>query len=345
VTGSFPRSSRAGARREAGQGLVVPPTLRGDASARGGWALPVRAADKRLSAAILSHPPRTLRCVGPHPRLAARGAVVYRNIQLPADPGSLTDSSQWCDFAAAQGLLRAVSPLAQAGTCKRCLGAVGAGWTECPQCRNYYHAPDGWWPRFVLDGVVPVTYSPDDGFESLLHRYKDLEKNATRRANMGVMIASVLIEFLTSHLGCIVERYGPIDLAVSMPHAGERADRPFQTAINTFDATVWPVEWDHDFIENIAHQRPGRGELRAEYYRPGKNRSVEGRRLLVVDDTWTSGSTLASAAAMLRSNGAGTVVGLPIGRQVKDGSFGTAHELYTEVHTRGFDRARCILCA
>ncbi|WP_432127449.1 phosphoribosyltransferase family protein [Streptomyces sp. bgisy082] len=45
---------------------------------------------------------------------------------------------------------------------------------------------------------------------------------------------------------------------------------------------------------------------------------VEGKRILLFDDTFTTGGTLASAAHALKAAGAHTVVGISIGRQLSN---------------------------
>ncbi|MFI6098404.1 ComF family protein [Lentzea sp. NPDC051213] len=61
--------------------------------------------------------------------------------------------------------------------------------------------------------------------------------------------------------------------------------------------------------ENTRKMRPAQYEVAAD---------VEERSILLVDDTWTSGASLQSAAVALKRAGATRVVGLVIGRHLDE---------------------------
>jgi orotate phosphoribosyltransferase len=72
-------------------------------------------------------------------------------------------------------------------------------------------------------------------------------------------------------------------------------------------------------------------------------RMLDGEPVLLVDDTWTTGANAQSAAAALRSAGAGRVATVVIGRHVNRGW----RENDTRLRRLGptFDWHRCALCA
>jgi len=177
------------------------------------------------------------------------------------------------------------------------------------------------------------------GLESLLHQYKDWGPDYTWMARP---LASVLYEFLSAHLSCIEARYEACDVAAIVPRAN--ASRPFDhltTVIERLDQ--WPVVWDTGLLQKVGQDRPSRGTVDPNVYRVADGRAVTGKTILLVDDTWTSGSSLVSAASRLMADGAAAVVGLTIGRQLR-GDFGTTHDVITAVEARTFDNRRCVLC-
>jgi hypothetical protein len=61
----------------------------------------------------------------------------------------------------------------------------------------------------ILDGHMPISYSVDDGLESLLHRYKDF---VAQYRWMSAPLASLTHDFLAQHLSCLQNRHGPCTL-------------------------------------------------------------------------------------------------------------------------------------
>ena len=261
----------------------------------------------------------------------------YRDIPAPHDAATRRNTTAWIEWANDEDLFPSVTPIPE-GACEVCFGAVGplsqgGWWPTCLHCRGY---------RGILTGVVPVAYSLQDGLESLLHRYKDWEPHDQYRW-MAFPLASVLRVFLQQHLVCIEQRYGAVGLATIVPgNEVARGFSPLRRVIERFNQ--WPVTWEPDALEKVRSGRPGRGVVEPSYYALAEGQNVQDMTVLVLDDTWTSGSTVASAAAVLRQAGAAAVVALTIGRQLHPG-WGSSDELIAAAETRKFDPDRCVLCA
>lgn len=260
--------------------------------------------------------------------------MAYRRIAPPSNVASLTTTDDWLRWADEEHLFPPVAPLV-GDSCQLCRGAVGYGsvsaYDRCQHCRNY--GP-------TLSGVVPIAYSLQDGLESLLHQYKDFGIDYRwGRYPLG----SILWEFMGRHLACIEQRFGEVDVATTVPSGNEtRTFSPLGEVIEAVDD--WPVDWALDLLAKAKPGRPGRGESDPSFYALGRGRSVRGRVVLLVDDTWTSGSSLVSAGARLREERARSVVGLTIGRQLAPG-WGSADDLISTASARGLDLDRCVLCA
>jgi predicted amidophosphoribosyltransferase len=257
----------------------------------------------------------------------------YRNI---AKPAGCTDwyTEDWIRWADSERLFPAVAP-APDGTCQLCFGSVGTAYTGqpfemCKNCRNYG----------ALDAVVPAVYSRPEGFESLLHRYKDFDYPW-----LVAPFASLLWHFLTGHVECIVRRHGPIALATTMPSgSANRSFHHLNRAIEVLAHGDWGFHWELDLIRNVVGDRPSRGTVMPGLYQVRRDQRIGHGVVLLVDDTWTSGATMASVAAALKAAGAKTVVGVPMGRQLGTGTFGTTQQIISTIAERGFDGGRCVLC-
>jgi predicted phosphoribosyltransferase len=69
---------------------------------------------------------------------------------------------------------------------------------------------------------------------------------------------------------------------------------------------------------------------------------VVGRRVLLIDDTFTTGARVQSAASALSLAGADVVAGV-VGRVVRPGHAAEAQALWEEQRALGFDFGRCCL--
>lgn len=279
----------------------------------------------------------------------------YRDVPMPAT--SFAWTREWVEYAGAQHLLRSVTPRLD-GTCDRCYGAVGCDddgdpYSTCYQCSTYdlpfQQTGAGWqWPTPVLSKVVPITYSLDEGFESLLHNYKRGTPGRLNRAR-AALVGSLLVEFLPTHRRCLDGIAGPITHATTVPPRVPRAFRPMVDAIGSVSgeggSDPWGLVWDLGLVERNTAEAHKRGQMDANFYDLGAGRDVTEATVLVVDDTWTSGVSMASVAHRLRQAGASAVIGLPLGRQVGSNDYGTNRRVREEILGRGWDLSTCVVCA
>lgn len=261
----------------------------------------------------------------------------YRDFVKPDFIYRTHRASDWLRWLEREAVLYDAAPRPN-NSCELCGGAVGLNWSgrpfsHCPQCRNYIS---------LLQGLVSVTYSFDDGLESMLHRYKDF---GPEWRWLELPLRSLLWSFCSEHAGCIVDAYGPFDIYVTVP--GDSAARQFDHLAGILqpigEAPFFP--WRTDLISRVTGvPRPSRTEVKPEAYRVSP--IVEkGARVLVFDDTWTSGASIVSLAAALREAGASSVAALTLGRQLNSQStYLNNQELVEEVRKRAWGPG-CVLCS
>lgn len=261
--------------------------------------------------------------------------MTYRDFQMPSFARSPHSDADWMQWLDEQEVLHDAAPRPRA-SCAMCGGAVGYfNGQPTPTCYHCHKYGD------VLDGIVSITYSLDNGLESMLHKYKDWEG----REWLAYPLASLLHVFLNDHLECIEDEFGPIDVFTMAPPNTERGFNRLARLVEVVDEARAGRNWESDLIaRRMAVSPPGRGEVKPEAYLVRDPRKVRARTILVLDDTWTSGRTLASVAHALKTAGAGSVVGLTLGRQLNRGSdYGTAPEVLEQVEPRGWSND-CVLC-
>jgi predicted amidophosphoribosyltransferase len=199
-------------------------------------------------------------------------------------------------------------PPAGPGVCAICHGSSGtyARCYSCNQVRGLVTHP--------LGLVVPISLTRTD-MEAQLHNVLRDYKYATDegvRDQHRLHIAALLLRFLARHAPCIERAAGTrIDTITVVPSKqGRPGAHPLEQAI----ALARSLEKRH-----VRLLTPGPGTI-------GRNApaddgfiasvSARGRRVLVVDDTFTSGAKLQSAASALTLGGATVVAGLVLGRVI-----------------------------
>ena len=226
------------------------------------------------------------------------------------------------------------------GVCGVCRGAATSGLGTCWSCRVVRRQLGT-----KLTPVVPISlFSPGSALHELLVGYKAAPSRTARLERQG-SLARLVGDFFGLHLRCLVGEVleGELaTLAVPVPSSSEQ--RPswggqhplvglLRSAVATQpDLCVAPVIVKG--AETLWHLRASpRG------FRPVV--SVAGRRVLVLDDTYTSGARSQSAAAALSGAGADVVAIVPIGRLIHPDHNEATSALWTHQQQEPFDPRRC----
>ena len=167
-----------------------------------------------------------------------------------------------------------------------------------------------------LDVLVPITYSVHMGqMHDALRGYKDDPRREVRRFH-AVRLTAILWRFLESHERCIAAAAGVdgFDLVATVP--SKSSDRDEQRA----HLRIIVGQWCHPTADRwrrvLQPADPPILDRSFSEVRYVADAAAAGKRVLLIDDTWTTGSAMQSAAAALRQAGAQAVAGLVIGRHL-----------------------------
>ncbi len=173
----------------------------------------------------------------------------------------------------------------------------------------------------VLAPVLPMQLCPLPGpLYTVLMGYKE-SPVAEARGRFGPIVRSLTAAFLRAHADCIAALAGgrphfvlPVP-STARPGGSPIARVPGMAA--DVESALPGVRWTGLLCrtsEPIGHMRPS---VRAFVVPPTLRCRVADRRLVLLDDTYVSGSRSQSAAAALRRAGAASVVIVALGRVLR----------------------------
>lgn len=203
-----------------------------------------------------------------------------------------------------------------------------------PRCYTCARTPQ------ALDALAPISYSVAAGqLHHVLAAYKRLNGRVGHR--LSTQLAAVLWRFLSGHERCLAQAAGvsSFDLVATVPSGdGERdADHPLHWIVSE---AVGPTRDRH-------RRLLGRSSIPVVPHEFDRRRyEVTGRlhdgAVLMIDDTWTTGANIQSAATVLREAGAQTVAAVVIGRHLNR-EWGE-NERRLGALSRPFDWTLCAYC-
>lgn len=277
----------------------------------------------------------------------------YRKFNKPISTNWTT--RDWLNWAMDERLLLDVRTDIPEGVCAGCYGGTDTGYQTSAPIPDEFGFPThqtvvGRWPRCYpcnnfdgLDGFVPISYSIHDRLESVIWRAKN--DNAHRWLN--APLASILHTFLSRHLECIEYRWGPVDIITVVPsHAAAREGWDHMKDLIS-KVPTWPGNgvWEPHLLKKVdlsnANTRRDRPHANLFQLMPDKG-AIEGQRVLLLDDTYTTGGTLRSAGLAVKAAG-GHPIAVSIGRQVRNDQYGAHIVADTLRRDPLFDPRRCAI--
>jgi predicted phosphoribosyltransferase len=215
--------------------------------------------------------------------------------------------------------------------CKRCFNFT-RGYELCYTCAH----GEQW-----LDAMIPVSYSvAREQLHHALANYKRLTGEVARR--LAVELAAVLWRFLAEHEACLATAagVGALELVTTVPSGdlGRDEHHPLRWMAGEL---IRPTRGRHErLLMRSAVEVPRRA---FDAHRFQAIRRLDGQSVLLIDDTWTTGASAQSAAATLKSAGAGSVAAVVIGRHLNR----EWHQNNRRLRgiTQPFEWSRCGLCA
>ncbi len=230
-----------------------------------------------------------------------------------------------------RGLL---APRSGPGTCVRCLDLGARSGGLCRNCRSHQ-------PAAAI--VLPISYSVgSDWLHQTIVAYK-------RRADRSVpdaarALATILDGFLVRHEACLASACGMagrFDLVTTVPSSSVLRDQrhPLRRVVGE----LTPSARDR-FARLLVRSAKPCAARRFDPERYTATRQLDGERVLLVDDMWTTGASAESAAAVLMAAGAGTVACVAIARHLNR-EWDLNDFRLRQIARRGFSFERCALCA
>jgi hypothetical protein len=189
----------------------------------------------------------------------------------------------------------------------------------------------------VADLVAPLAYAIERTQSGILLRHYKDDVSAEARAQHSHVIRRLVYLGIMKHQNCIDKRVGkPANARVTVPSLNRRQGvHPFTAIAQTMKAVD----------ENRLALVPGPGAISERVVSPGRftvvpKRSLSGHHILVLDDTWTTGSNTQSAALALREAGADHVSVMVVGRWLSP-TFGNNAEFIKTRLGRDYDPSVC----
>ena len=196
------------------------------------------------------------------------------------------------------------------GVCDVCHGIPNPGYPRCWSCEQSIGSVSR-----PLTVVVPISwYRTSEQLWSALRGYKD-SPDADAREKYGLRVAATLHRFMRDHGAHVEVAAGRSwDVVTSVPSTGSRQGaHPFERVIklgrvlkNSYrplleinDASLVTRVYGNDHAFKVLDRA-----------------DVVGMRVLLLDDTFTSGATCQSAASTLALAGADVVAGVVVGRVI-----------------------------
>jgi len=220
-------------------------------------------------------------------------------------------------------LFRPVPPATEDFVCTRCLGPVPEEYSECYACSILFRAA----PEELRDAIVPMTsaLSPSPWY-SRLWNYK------RGNSDYAWVLVALVDRFLREHANHIeASLCGPVDIVTIVP--SKRGTTFTEQMLRRVVAAAPSVPSVPQ--EVLAMQS---GTIPRRTFRPAAfnvTADVNDARVLLIEDSWLSGSTALSAAGALVGAGA-TVLLVPIARVIDNPSWWGSHP-YIEAMSKDYD--------
>lgn len=178
-------------------------------------------------------------------------------------------------------------------------------------------------------------YMIPGGLHATLRCYKDGGAADDRRRH-AAFVASLLARFLFDHGDCLRRgRAGGWDFITTVPSTGRPGPHPLERALGL-------VPWlAAQHRETLVRGTGMMGHNVACDTGFVANSDVRDARVLVVDDTFTTGARAQSAASALQLAGARVIAVVPIGRVIDPSHGEHAQAYWTSRSREPFDFRRC----
>jgi predicted amidophosphoribosyltransferase len=227
-------------------------------------------------------------------------------------------------------------PAAGPGVCAVCHSGPGPGYDICYSCAAVMRQVSR--PTRI---VIPISlYRLNGQLWHVLREYKD---GSGRTAELlGMQVAAIIARFTAQHLQCVAGALGGDPAVVTSVPSTRARPRPGKHALETAVTRVGalasryapllvrgPAQVDHNQADDQVFTAP---------------RRLSGERVLVLDDTLTTGARLQSAASALSRSGASAVAAIVVGRVIDPDWNDNCRRIWDQASETPFSFDRCCLC-
>jgi hypothetical protein len=235
-------------------------------------------------------------------------------------------------------------PALRVPACPICCGPAWPPFSHCFACRTLVHRLN-----LPLTPVLPAFLCPlPSPLYTVLVGYKESPVEEARQL-FAKRLGELFSIFLTDHRACIESVLGGhVELVLPVPSSSRPGRGPLEWAGRLAGLAIAALgcqaRWLPSAMQrapgDIGHMRPNAG---AFVVPPVERGAVHGSRIVLLDDSYVSGSRSQSAAAALRLARARGVVIAPLGRVLRPERFG-AHAAFVAQTAEGEGhRARCVV--
>ncbi|MHB8794307.1 MAG: phosphoribosyltransferase [Candidatus Nanopelagicales bacterium] len=199
------------------------------------------------------------------------------------------------------------------GHCEVCTTPIDPPWTACVHCNRHRQLP---YTASLADLVVPLTYAGHNRqSERLVYGYKNPlitgepsdDSVSAHRLTMSLLI----FLGLAFHRPCIERVTGPVDALAVIPSTKGRPDHPLAGLIGPTAVEQSLPLIDLSYIGPLGDSSR---DIHPERWTTNDVSVINGRHILVIDDSWVTGRHPQSVAAALKRDGADRVTVLVAAR-------------------------------
>jgi hypothetical protein len=227
-------------------------------------------------------------------------------------------------------------PAAGPGVCPVCRSGPRPGYAVCRSCTEVMRQVS-----HPTTNIVPISlYTLDSQLWHVLRYYKD--GSGPGAELLALQVAAIIARFTARHLRCVAGLLGgdpAVVTSVPSTRAEPRLGRhPLETAITRVGALAsryapllarGPAYADHNMADDLAFT---------------VRRQLRGERVLIVDDTLTSGARLQSAVSALGRGGASAVAAIVVGRVIDPDWNDNCRRIWEQARETRFSFDQCCLC-
>lgn len=217
------------------------------------------------------------------------------------------------------------------GVCRKCLNLTD-GYDRCYACTRL----EPW-----LDAMAAISYSV--AHEQLHHALAGYKRPPAEVADrFAIELAAVLWRHLAGHEACLAHaaRIDQFELVTVVPSSTREREGSHPLPRIVGELTGITRTRYQSLLRRSRIPVAPREFRAAKYEATGP---LNGKSVLLIDDTWTTGANAQSAAAALKAAGAGPVATVVIGRHVN--REWRSNDRHLRALARPFDWARCCNCS